>query len=165
MSQSFIGEVVVEPGRPLDKTAEAFLNWVIDGVVLGPAPDCLIGFSANAERRMYLELRDLPAEPDEVLRALGKQEGSTYLGLLYPAPVPENVQADRCWILACEDSMKRLDTMLALRGDNGKGGAAQYQLLASAGESPARWVGIAPSEDVVLWEMDGPVLMGPTGEA
>lgn len=165
MNGSVVAEVIQIPAGPLDKTAESFLNSVLDSIVKGPPPKVLIAFTASPRRRMRIELRDIPGQADEILRALGEQEGATILALLHPAPVPPNVPADRCWILACEDSTRRLDTMVALRGDNGNGGAVQFQLLASAGEAAPRWVGVAPSEDVQAWEMDGPVFMGPTGEA
>jgi hypothetical protein len=165
MSGSVVAEVINVPAGPLDKTAEFFLNSVLDSIVQGPPPKILIAFSASPKRRLRIELRDIPGQADEILRALGAQEQATILALLHPAPVPDNVPADRCWILACEDGTTRLDTMVALRGDNGKGGAAQFQLLASASPSAPRWVGVAPSDDVQVWEMDGPVFMGPGGDA
>jgi hypothetical protein len=154
-----------KPPANLEQAAEQLLHEVLEELVQGAGPPHLVAFSLGAARPMRWELEGAPSPPDELLRALADHEEAFVLALLHPAVVPAEVQAERAWVLSCEDARQRVDVMVALRGRTAAGGAEQWQVLvARHAEIASRWIGV-PSEGIALTELDEVVSFGPEGEA
>lgn len=154
-----------KPPANLEKAAEFFAKEVMEEIVIGPPPRHLVAFTLGPARPMRWELEGAPSPPDDLIRALLEHEKAYAVGLVHPAAVPANVEADRAWVISCEDATRRLDVMIALRGSNERGGAEQAQMLSTRpSKKPPRWVGVPP-EEVSLVQLEDRFTFGPAGDA
>ncbi len=154
-----------KPPANLEQAAQAFTNDVLQELAQGPPPRHLLLFTIGPSRPMRWLLEGAPSPADDLIRAIASHEKAFVVGLVHPTAVPGNVEADRAWVVTCEDAGRRFDAMVALRGSTPSGGADQCQLLTTTPRTTdPRWVGVEP-EDVSLFPIDEPMTFGPGGDA
>ena len=150
--------------EPVEAIAALFTKLIIEDIVKGKVTTLVLVTLRGQEAKLW-QLHDLEA-PDDIMRALAKQESAEALAVVHPAPVPPEVEgADRCFNIAVETGSGKFDQLVALRGGAGLGGE-QFRVYGKKhGEPRYRWFGVEPEGEVTMW-MEGPIgYFGPAGEA
>ena len=160
MSAGLLAERL-ESSPPVENLVQA-AEWVTNTLL----PDILAGRVQHAtavvlgRRSSRWELQDTTLDAQDCLRSIARHEAAFLVAFVHPVPLPPEVQgAERGWLITCEDSLQRMDVLVALAAD-------QYRVFSKPPQSRLpRWVGREPTRLVDLAAAAAMLDLRPAGEA